>query len=247
MRPLILLTAGFETVRGMDQRQLFQNYADAVYQAGGQPLLALGADRELADRADGLFLTGGVDIEPERYHMERRSWCGPADHRRDQEELQLFSLFADRRKQVLGVCRGLQLINTALGGTLWQDQKEECCEEGHGDGAIHQVSLEEGSLIHRLFGDRVMVNSYHHQSVRTLGQGLRTSARSGKIIEGIEHETLPVWAVQWHPERIYEEMEPLFAWFVRTCGDGRECPQAKEEDRTGSVREQGPGEREGRE
>ncbi len=60
MRPLILLTAGFETVRGMDQRQLFQNYADAVYQAGGQPLLALGADRELADMADGLFLTGGV-------------------------------------------------------------------------------------------------------------------------------------------------------------------------------------------
>ena len=59
MRPLILLTAGFETVRGMDQRQLFQNYADAVYQAGGQPLLALGADRELADRADGAAIDAG--------------------------------------------------------------------------------------------------------------------------------------------------------------------------------------------
>lgn len=226
MRPLILLTAGFEHVRGMEQRQLFQNYADAIYEAGGQPVLALGADQELAERMDGLFLTGGVDIEPERYKMERKPWCGKADFVRDQEEFTFFSLFAKERKPILGVCRGLQLMNAALGGTLWQDQKEECHTEGHGDGAIHKVCLEEESLLGRLFGSEIPVNSYHHQSIRTLGKGLVVTARAGEIIEGVEHESLPMWAVQWHPERmrsrdkIAEEgpdMGPLFSWFVKAC------------------------------
>ncbi len=225
MKPLILLTAGLETVRGMDQRQLFQNYADAVRLAGGQPVLALGADEELADRADGLFLTGGVDIEPERYGCERRPWCGQADLLRDQEELKLFEWFTERKKPVLGVCRGMQLINTALGGTLWQDQKKEQGVDGHGDGAVHPVSLSPDSMLFRLFGGEILVNSYHHQSVRGLGRELKVTAMSGEIVEGFEHQYLPVWAVQWHPERMTgtvritregPDMNTLFQWFVRT-------------------------------
>ncbi len=228
MKPLILLTAGLEVVRGMDQRQLFQNYADAVCRAGGQPVLALGLDEELADRADGLFLTGGVDIEPERYGCERKAWCGQADPVRDLEELRLFDWFARRGKPILGVCRGLQLINTALGGTLWQDQKEERGVDGHIVGAIPPVSLSPASALCRLFGEEILVNSYHHQSVRELGGGLKATAMSGKIVEGIEHQSLPVWAVQWHPERMTGEgratkegpdMNPLFTWFVRACAD----------------------------
>lgn len=229
MRPMILLTTGTETVRGMAQRQLFDNYAAAIYEAGGQPLLALGMEEELAERADGLFLTGGVDIEPGRYGMERKKRCGKADLRRDEEELGLFGAFLERRKPILGVCRGLQLVNTALGGTLWQDQEEECGVTGHLDGEIHLVSSEPDSIVGKLFGEEFLVNSYHHQSVRTLGEGLRVSARAGKIVEGFEHETLPVWAVQWHPERMTgkerispkgPDMKPLFDWFVKACGEG---------------------------
>lgn len=226
MKPMILLTAGTEEVREMGQRQLFQNYGDAVFQAGGQPLLALGADRELAERMDGLFLTGGVDIEPCRYGMERAAWCGRADIGRDEEELKLFRLFLEEGKPILGVCRGLQLVNTALGGTLWQDQKEERGIEGHEDGRVHRVETEEGSVIKGLFGRELSVNSYHHQSVRRLGDQLKVTARDGEIVEGVEHETLPIWAVQWHPERMTghgrvtkegPDMEPLFRWFVEAC------------------------------
>lgn len=227
MRPLILLTTGLGIVREMDQRQLFQNYGDCIYEAGGQPVLALGMDEELADRADGLFLTGGVDIEPDCYGEKRQQWCGQADLVRDREELRLFSLFAERRKPVFGVCRGLQLINTALGGTLWQDQKQERGVGGHENGAIHQVSLEKGSVISSLFGDEILVNSYHHQSVKKLGSGLAVTARSGEIVEAFEHQTLPILAVQWHPERMTgkdrvtaegPDMKPLFAWFVMESG-----------------------------
>ena len=227
MRPLILLTTGLATVRGMEQRQLFQNYGDAVYQAGGQPVLALGMDEELADRADGLFLTGGVDIEPGLYGERRQEWCGQADPVRDREELKLFSLFMERRKPVFGVCRGLQLINTALGGTLWQDQKQERGIDGHEDGKVHQVCLEKDSVLNRLFGEEILVNSYHHQSVKKLGDGLRITAASGQIPEAFEHVSLPILAVQWHPERMTgkdrvtekgPDMGPLFAWFVEKSG-----------------------------
>ena len=107
MGPMILLTAGFEEVRGMEQRQLFQNYADAVYAGGGQPILALGAEEELAEKMDGLFLTGGVDIEPCRYGMKRADWCQTSDFKRDEEEFRLFEAFLKQKKPVLGVCRGL--------------------------------------------------------------------------------------------------------------------------------------------
>lgn len=210
----------------MEQRQLFQNYSEAIYEAGGQPVLALGMDEELAEQTAGLFLTGGGDIEPLRYGQERKPWCGEADRIRDEEEMMLFSLFMKKKKPILGVCRGLQLVNTALGGSLWQDQERECEVPGHGDGAIHPVELEEGFLAERLFGKEILVNSYHHQSVKTLGDGLVATARAGKIVEAVEHEYLPVWAVQWHPERMTGEaritkegpdMKPLFAWFVRAC------------------------------
>ncbi len=226
MRPLIVLTAGFEEVRGMEQRQLFQNYADAIYEAGGQPVLALGADKALAEKMDGLFLTGGVDIEPCRYKTERKAWCQKSDLKRDEEEFKLFDEFIRQKKPILGVCRGLQLVNVALGGTLWQDQKEECGIGGHTDGVVHDVKLEEHSVIKSLFGQNLRINSYHHQSVKTLGKGLKITAKAGEIIEGVEHENLPVLAVQWHPERMTGkcarvwngvDMKPLFEWFVKTC------------------------------
>lgn len=226
MRPIIVLTTGFGVVRDMQQRQLFQNYADAIYEAGGQPILALNCDSELADLAAGLFLTGGVDIEPQYYGMETAEWCGAIDCVRDQEEMALFRMFMDRRKPVLGVCRGLQLINTALGGTLWQDQKRECGVDGHENGAIHSVILEENSAVGKLFGRELLTNSYHHQSVRQLGNGLTVTGRSGKIVEAFEHTQFPVWAVQWHPERMTgkaritaqgPDMGPLFQMFVDAC------------------------------
>ena len=128
---------------------------------------------------------------------------------------------------MFGVCRGLQLINTALGGTLWQDQKRERGIDGHEDGKVHQVRLEKDSVLNRLFGEEILVNSYHHQSVKKLGDGLRITAASGQIPEAFEHVSLPILAVQWHPERMTgkdrvtekgPDMGPLFAWFVEKSG-----------------------------
>lgn len=225
MKPVILLTAGFGTERDMSQRRLFETYADAVYEAGGLPVLALCSDERLVSSADGLFLTGGEDIVPETYGQETTPACGETCKRRDEEEQRLFRVFYEAEKPVLGVCRGMQMINTALGGTLFQDIETECGVNGH-RGTIHNVKIEENSVLGHLFSDEIIVNSYHHQSINILADGFLVTARNGSIIEGVEHETLPIWAVQWHPERMFgrkritasgPDMMPLFRKFVEEC------------------------------
>ena len=253
MKPMILVTTGLGQQRGMDQRQLFQNYADAITAAGGLPVLALSEDEELTGHMDGLFLTGGVDIDPSYYGEEKQEYCGKIDSVRDKEELRLFHSFAEAGKPVLGICRGIQMINVALGGTLYQDQGQECAAPGHENGTIHTVDLLPGSLIDRLFGapdpeadgkisgraaehteHRIITNSYHHQSIRQLAEDLVISARSGRIIEAVEHKTLPIWAVQWHPERMTgpgrvtaegPDMAPLFSYFVEACRRQKQAEQ----------------------
>ena len=207
--------------------ELHDTYANAVYRAGGLPIptCAVGAE-ELAELCDGLLLSGGVDLDPRYYGEEILNDTVKIRPERDTFELALFRAFYKQGKPIFGICRGCQLINVALGGTLYQDLVEQ---KGlmHSDPELrHAVHVEEGSVLHRLFGTQFFVNSTHHQAVKDAAPGLRITARSDEgIVEAFEHESLPVLATQFHPERLTgvlwddrtPDFAPLFAHFAALC------------------------------
>jgi putative glutamine amidotransferase len=183
---------------------------------------------------DGLVLQGGSDIAPQAYGEEplRPEWAGDAP--RDRYELELLKRFMDGRKPVLGVCRGQQLINVALGGTLYQDTHSQLEGAGlHQDTAVydamfHRIAIEPDSGLARLYpGVReAKVNSIHHQAIKRLGSDLRIEARSldDKVIEAVRY-TGPsyVVGVQWHPEFLAKgdpealDGAPLLQEFLARC------------------------------
>ena len=258
-QPLILLTAGLEpTQKQIPQLHLYQNYAEAVVQAGGLAVLVCSGQREslaeLSQRAQGLFLTGGEDLDPQRYGQKNTGLCSPPDLWRDSLEWSLCWQFVRQKKPVFGVCRGMQMINVFFGGTLTQDLQEDR-GLAHPYHSIHSVECIEGSQLEQLFGASFLVNSYHHQAVQTLGAGYQleqlfgssflvnsyhhqavqalgtglistAAAQGGEIVEALEHKTLPVLGVQWHPERMTgdqrmdregPDMGCLFQRFVQLC------------------------------
>jgi putative glutamine amidotransferase len=129
---------------------------------------------------------------------------------------------------ILGICRGAQVLNVALGGSLFQDIPAQFTapvlnhmqKEIH-FGTDHPIDIQPGSRLHDMFGPRIMVNSRHHQSIRRPGNGLKVTARSPDgVIEAVEHTSLPIDLVQWHPELMLIEnqsMAPVFASFIRAC------------------------------
>lgn len=176
----------------------FANYRRWVESAGGRAVFGDAAEGQ-GKRWDALLLPGGGDLEPWRYGQENTASRG-LEPERDEAELRLLQDFTAAGKPVLGVCRGLQTINVFFGGTLLQDIP------GHGavEGAdrLHAVRTAPSPL-RPLFGERLTVNSAHHQAADRLGSGLRAVQWAGDgVVEALCHERLPVWAVQWHPERL---------------------------------------------
>lgn len=163
--------------------------------------------RAFAEDFDGFIFTGGDDIEPSRYGEEKLAECGDTEPARDAFELALLRELIVRNRPVFGICRGIQVMNVALGGTLWQDIKTGIPLDGE-----HAPKNEEGKPRHKvklysslasLVGkDEITTNSYHHQAVKKAGDGLSVTAISHDgVIEGIEHKSLRYYkAVQWHPE-----------------------------------------------
>lgn len=165
--------------------------------------------RDYAENLDGLILQGGADVSPLAYGEEplRPEWGG--DPVRDAYELELLHEFMEARKPVLGICRGMQLINVALGGSLFQDLPTQCPgtvahESGEYDRNAHSVDFDEGGQLARWFNGASggQVVSIHHQSVRRLGRNLVAEARSeDNVIEAIRWTGRGfVFGVQWHPE-----------------------------------------------
>lgn len=196
MKPKILLSTG-----GGDAR----NYLNAVQAAGGEGEARYLPTPDLS--YDGLILVGGDDIDPALFGQENTHSQG-IDSARDKAEMALLNGFCGAGKPVLGICRGHQAVNVWLGGDLLQDLGPELVpfhrkEEGD---QVHLIQAAEGSLLHRLYGPVFPVNSSHHQGLGRLGKGLRVTARSeGGVIEAVEHETLPLICVQFHPERMTGE------------------------------------------
>ena len=182
-------------------RRHVEYYIDAVKAAGGEPTAICAP--EIDTDYDGLILCGGGDIDP-KYYGQGMNGTGKIDAERDAAEFPLLKAFLDAGKPVLGICRGLQLINVYFGGTLIQDipEKELHTKKDNVD-SVHQVTAVEGSILHKLYGSAFAVNSAHHQVIDELGESLMATAHwNDTHIEAIEHRTLPVYGVQWHPERM---------------------------------------------
>jgi putative glutamine amidotransferase len=196
-----------------------QRYVTAARGAGGIPVLIPLVDddvptlRALYDRLDGLLIPGGVDIDPARYHQGPHPGLGRVDPARDTVELQLAAWAMQDGKAFLGLCRGLQIMAVARGGTLWQDiasERPDSIKHDYfptagwsRDHLAHDVDIAAGSrLAEALAAGNLPVNSMHHQGVRELGDGLiPTAVAPDGLIEGAE---MPgngfAVAVQWHPE-----------------------------------------------
>lgn len=193
MLPKILISTG-----GGDP----SNYLSAIAAAGGQGEACYLPAPDL--RYDGLLLAGGGDVEPARFGQPDRG-SRDIDPARDRAELALLDAFCAAEKPVLAVCRGHQVVNVWLGGDLIQDLPPALApfHGGGGGDRVHPVRAAEGTLLHRLYGPVFPVNSAHHQALGRLGRGLSAAARSeGGVIESVEHDTLPLLCVQFHPERM---------------------------------------------
>lgn len=184
---------------------LCQNYVNAVLLSGGQPVVNYCPQFSLD--YDGLLLTGGGDIEPALFAPANEGSLG-IDYDRDLAELELLGAFLALGKPVLGICRGHQVINVGLGGTLKQHIGDDLCRfhrhtPDHDGDKVHSVYSTDDSWYRQVYGTVFSVNSSHHQAIDVLGDGLFPvlCSESG-VIEAVEHSTFPLLSVQFHPERM---------------------------------------------
>jgi putative glutamine amidotransferase len=205
----------------------FHTYTDAVVHAGGVPVIVPLIDdqpilRRLYEKCDGLLLTGGNDLDPGTYKSPHTSRARGVSPRRDKQELQLLEWALADDKPVFGICRGMQLINVALGGSLHQDisvdlpaahNHEVSVERKNFHHLAHKLKINPSSRLAEILGtDVVATNALHHQAIDQLGDGLVATAHAEDgVIEAIE---LPgkhfVIGVQSHPEALEAETEPLW-------------------------------------
>lgn len=227
-RPIIGVTTYLERAQQgvWDVRAAFlpEQYLTGVTSAGGVALLLPPQDADVANAAiaglDGLILTGGADVAPELYGAPRHPLTDPARADRDAWELALFRAAERRRMPVLAICRGLQLVNVARGGSLQQHLPDSLGTEryriGGGVFAETDVDVESGSALSGILGEgSVRVHSYHHQGIDRLGEGLVASARTDDgLVQAFESDgEAYVVGVQWHPEENAEDRR-LFADLV---------------------------------
>jgi putative glutamine amidotransferase len=238
-KPVIGISTNFSEIREKpfeDYHKIFINsgYIDVIIQSGAVPLLLpLNADaattEHLLSLVDGVLLSGGQDVHPSYYKEEQHPLLGVTARQRDEHELLIVRTAYKEKKPMLGICRGLQLINIYFGGTLYQDLSlhSDTSKAGHSldylpDPTLHSVEIVPETLLHRILGTpSIMTNSYHHQAVKDLAPGFKVAAiAEDGVVEAIEGNSLDSWiiAVQWHPEVMVAkcpEMKRLFETFIQ--------------------------------
>jgi putative glutamine amidotransferase len=239
MRPLIGITtrAGIRSVHNHERPIDYINssYIQAVEDAGGIPILIPilqdhGALQTLLPRLDGLLLPGGLDIEPCHYQQQPHQLTGSPNPSIDTLELAVAHWAIQEKLPTLGICRGMQLLNVALGGDLYQDLGEQYpASLAHANWDLprhqfaHSIQIEAGSRMEKIFGQQVLAsNSLHHQGINKPGKGIIISGRAEdglpELMEVVDHPFM--LAAQCHPEELYRS-EPvwakLFQAFIAAC------------------------------
>ena len=233
-KPLLIgMTPRRTEVYQSDASYFINSYADYL-RAAGIPVLPVllpvcsEADAvEAASRMDGLLITGGQDVAPVVYGQQDEGKCDCEPYACDESDIRLYTAFRDAGRPVFGICRGIQLINAAEGGTLIQDipsaiganHNQRIADPSELiEGTLHTVTCVPGTALHEYLGTITRVNSYHHQAVDTPAPGFTVSAYAPDgIIEGIEKDR--IIAVQWHPERMQDDSGQirLAAEFLKQC------------------------------
>lgn len=242
MKPVIGITTFCEIKQGNKiYDEVNYNYIKSISIAGGVPFLIPVTANDIdigsyLDIIDGVMFTGGNDISPVLYGEEPIKEVVSISEDRDSYEFALYKEAFKRNMPVLGICRGIQLINAASGGTLYQDIYSELKDiKGHyqsdtpSDNLYHSVDISKGSKLYNIFGsEKILVNSFHHQSVKKVADGFKITAKaSDGIIEAIEniHKDFIV-GVQWHPEGLVEkhpQFIKLFEAFINAAGNYKKC------------------------
>lgn len=186
-------------------------YVDEIIKHGGIPLCFATFDEKLVEKIDGLLLTGGFDIDPKYFGEQPHPMLGLVTEKRDEDEMQLVKSCLEKNIPILGICRGIQMINVYFGGNLYQhiDAQFKTTiqhqQKGERSKATHMVVVEKDSkLFSILEKESFSVNSLHHQGIRFVGKGLKPVAKAEDgLIEAVELEEYPFCiAVQWHPEEL---------------------------------------------
>lgn len=235
MKPFIGVTPSCDETQILLQR----TYVDAIQQSGGLPMILPFTDESedivrCVQAIDGLLLTGGADVDPAYYEEEPLPALGRVSPQRDRLEIALTVEAMRQHKPILAICRGAQVLNVAMGGSLYQDIPSQCNTSGRvllqhrqaapKDHPSHQVKVMKGTLLERIAGTTVIkTNSFHHQSIKVVAPGFDISAAtSDAIVEAIEHmDHAFVLGVQWHPEGTFavdSVSRELFRQFVAACG-----------------------------
>ena len=201
-----------------------QTYQQAIADAGGMPVGGYLPKCELPADFDGLLLGGGGDLAPSWYGEENRA-SYDIDSARDRIEFQIVQQALAHKRPILGICRGIQVLNVFLGGLI-QDLGEVHSMTA-GDYRLHSTRIEAGSKLARLYGKQVVVNSGHHQAIQRVAAHCAVTQRAHDgVIEAIEHQSFPILAVQWHPEQMCERGKwtektadgmRLFTSFIACC------------------------------
>ncbi|MDR1019922.1 MAG: gamma-glutamyl-gamma-aminobutyrate hydrolase family protein [Synergistaceae bacterium] len=246
--PVVGITANIDEDK-LDVQNIYSSYVNAIYHARLIPFTLPVPDITLRDsyadlaegmvsRLSGLLLTGGDDVNATLYGEENFPFNGAFTEERDLFEMALCRAAVAQKKPVLGICRGIQLLNMSMGGTLFQDITKQNpgkallmhAQKSPSYSAVHDAIVEPGSQVARILktapGGKVGVNSFHHQAVKDTAPGFVVSARaSDGIIEAIEpkgRDAHPFTiGIQWHPERMWRHHEHaanLFAAFAEACG-----------------------------